>query len=435
MADRVDIPAAADGGPGPAEPKDLPGAGLVGSDARRGFGLTEEDRDLLIEAIQKGTGSEPPTLADVIFDFVKILVVIGLLWAAWVWTHHWHPDVNMSYGATSTGTLTSLTLGAANGTVGWTVPAVYASAVAISGPATETALVTLPISPQRCQLVGAHLGLTCQHGQLVVPDAIKLTWNSPQLLYLSPPSAVGASAGPQESAAVNLQLSASSSLSAVKTPPAGAVSVASSQVDLTVTGPGSLNWCYGVPTPNAAITLRNGSLSYGVPPADVRQEACGQGLAVAVQGNTQFSGFHRAPEMTFETTTSFTLQATTHQIDAQDLNSTFHLGGAGVDSISPAEEVELYGPGPNAIHTTLNIVGSKDNLTLSSAKLASASSDGTQLVTSWWDRDSTIALPLFLAAFGIVLALVPSWIDKLWKWGRSPGGAKRLKKILRRSGK
>ena len=432
MVDKVG--ATEDGGPGSPQPKNRTGDGRVQSDAPRGLGLTKEDCDFLIEVIQKGTGSEPPTIADVIFDLVKILLVVSLLWAAWVWTHHWHPDVSMSYAGTSTGTLTTLTLGAANGTVGWTMPAVYAGTVAISGPASQTTFVTLPISPRVCPVLGVHLALRCQHGDLIVPDGISLAWNSPQLLYLSPPTVLSASGGQEESAAVNLQLSASPSSPAVETLPAGASPVGSSQVDLTVTGPGSLDWCYGPPTPHAVVSLQNGPLLFRVPPADIQPVDCGEGLIIAVLGNTQIAGFHRSPEMTFGTTTSFTFQATSHQIDAHDLNSTFHLGGAGVDSVSPAEEVDLDGPGPDAIHASLNIIGMKDNLTFSSSKLAGASSDGTQLVTSWWDRDNTVALPLFLAAFGIVLALVPSWIDKVWKWSKAPGGAKGLRKVLRKSG-
>ena len=57
---------------------------------------------------------------------------------------------------------------------------------------------------------------------------------------------------------------------------------------------------------------------------------------------------------------------------------------------------------------------------MTSAKLASASTSGTNLVTSWWDRESSIALPLFLAICAIALNLVFPFLDDMRKrWAGS----------------
>lgn len=418
MADDVERHSSTDGvgnsGPDHGQP---PGNG---KSVNGGLGLTQDDVELLAQAIRAGTATPPPTGTDAVLGLVKIILAIFLLFAAWEAFHSWHPDVSASYSTTTSGTLTSFTLGASGSTVGWNIPGVYAGRVDLRGPANQDARVVLPVRALACPALATHLALTCQNGKLMEPEAISIDWNSPQLLYLNPEAQSRRGAGLQESAVVSLCLSSASSSTCptVEMPPARLGASVPSQVDLTVTGTGPLDWCYATPTPNAILTLQNGPQRFTVPAADMGVLGCNQGLTLDVEGNAQFAS-QRPPEMTFGDTSAFTLEATSDELNAQDLNGTLNLGSAGTDSLSPAASVVLDAPRQNPIHAMLVIDKSLDNLELSSSQLASASSDGTQLVSSFWDRNATLLTTVFGALILTVLAFIPSMLGKSSKWWTS----------------
>ena len=68
----------------------------------------------------------------------------------------------------------------------------------------------------------------------------------------------------------------------------------------------------------------------------------------------------------------------------------------------------------------LDLAGDNTELAMTSAKLASASTSGTNLVSSWWDRESSIALPLFLAICAIARTSCSRSLTTSANGGRAP---------------
>jgi hypothetical protein len=415
----------------PLDPDPAPHEGARQSDGRdpeEGRGnrptqesvLTPEDVRLLAQAIRQGTAAPPPTGGEVIADVVKLVVVLCLLLAVYQGLHRWHPDVAATYGGTTAGTLQSLTLRGGGHGVSWSVPGVYATTVSLAGPANEDARVELPILAQNCQLLASHLGLPCRGGVLVESRPVSLSWSSPQLLYLVPKALSGVTLAGQESTTVSLAV-APVVPSGVSGRPSGSAAAdvpLRQSIALSVSGAGPLEWCYATPTANAMLTIRSGQSTFVVPSSDIRAVGCGAGLTLDVLGDDQFSD-QRPPEMTFGKITSFTFQATSLEVEAQDLGGTLHLGEAGTDSFSPAAQVDLATHGQSTIHAVLALDTNRDDLSLTSPRLADASTGGIQLIDSWWDRENSISVPLFLAACATPLALLPALFDKSWRWRRS----------------
>jgi hypothetical protein len=338
--------------------------------------------------------------------------------------------VAATYGGTTAGTLESLTLRGGGHGVSWSVPGVYATTLSLAGPANEDATVALPILAPDCPLLASHLGLQCRGGTLVESRPVSLDWSAPQLLYLAPKARSGVALAGQESTTVSLAVSPVVPSPAVPSPVSGRPSGSAAagvplrqSIALSVSGAGPLEWCYATPTANAVLTIRSGQRTVVVPSSRLRAVGCGAGLTLDVLGDDQFSD-ERPPEMTFGKITSFTFQATGLEVDAQDLGGTLHLGEAGTDSFSPAAQVELATHGQSTIHAVLALDTSRDDLSLTSPRLADASTGGIQLIDSWWDRENSISVPLFLAACATPLALLPALFDKSWRWRkskRSPG--------------
>jgi len=417
QSDRADVVLPLSIAPGEITPAD-------GQQARAPV-LTETDIRSLARAIKAGTAPDPPSGGDVAFGLAKVVLAIAFLAVAYVGLHWWHPRVSESYKNGVTATLNSLTLGSSSGAVNWLVPGVYASTLDLSGPANRPAQVILPVQPVDCKDLASRLGLTCPHGALVEPFSLAAFWNSPQLWYLSVPTATSGQAATQQSQQLAL------SFPQVANTPAEAAKVATgtssstpadTTVKLDLNGSGPITWCAGAPTPGATLTLQSGSNSVVVPPADILNAAC-DGLTVDVQPGSSFGGAGRPPETTFSGISSFSFQASSNAVDAQALSGVLLLDGVGTFTLAPPAGVALATDAA-PVHTNLDISGNGSELTLTSSKLSSATDGGPNLVNSWWDRQNNIALPLFLAACGGVLALVSPLADDLRKWRRATKKAK-----------
>ena len=379
--------------------------------------LTETDIHLLAQAIKAGMTPDPPSSGDVAFALAKLALAIAFLTVAYVGLHWWHPHVSESYKNGVTATLNSLTLGSSSGAVNWAVPGVYASTLDLSGPANRPARVILPVQPADCKDLARRLGLTCLHGALVEPFSLAAFWNSPQLWYLSLPTATTSQAATQQSQqlALSLPQPANTPAEAAKVATGtGSSTAADTTVKLDLIGSEAVTWCAGAPTPGATLTLQSGSNSAVVPRTDIVNTAC-EGLTVDVQPSSPFVGVGRPPETTFSGVSSFSFQASSNAVDAQALSGVLLLDGAGTFTLAPPAEVALATDAA-PVHTNLDISGHGSELTLTSSKLSSATDGGPNLVNSWWDRENNIALPLFLATCGGVLALVSPLADNLRKW-------------------
>ena len=382
----------------------------------RGPLLTEADVRLLAQAIREGNAERPPSRGDLAFDAVQLLAVLGFLAASWVALHWWHPEVAASYDGGVTSTLSRLSMDASPGDVRWSVPGVYARSIQLSGPANRAGGVVLPVACAECPVLATKLGLLCDHGALVERASIAVVWSMPQLFYLAPatsgpPGLAGLDRG---SGLLDVDISRSTKTGAPVGTNATGTPAPNASVSFNLSGAGPINWCTAAPAPGTTLTLHSGNQSVGVPVDQVSGTSCAQGLALVVQA-IPLGGPGRPPATVFGGVTALKLEATSTNVDASDLGGTLHLGAAGTDALAPPTEVTLASRPADGVHLVLDLAGDNTELAMTSAKLASASTSGTNLVSSWWDRESSIALPLFLAICAIALNLVFPFLDDVRK--------------------
>ncbi len=348
--------------------------------------LTEADVKLLAEAIKAGSAPDGTPRPQVIRSTLWLMVAVCALAGAWVGLHSWHPPVNASYTGSAT-TLTNISMGSIRPGVSLSPPEVYARSIVMSGPATEPGRLVLPIPQRDCGSLALELRLTCTKGSLAVPASISLTWSSPQLMFLN-------SAHPEvDPTSLVLQVLRPNA------PAAGATAGANNtDVTVTPTGRSPIEWCT---SPNGGtLTLDNGPWRATVPAGDLE---CPAGLPLVLQ-TVKVEGLERPPQTTFGAVTDFQLGADTGSIDARALGGALYLGGD-TEALDPPTELALSAGTSRGIHVAVDVNESATEITIKPAHVTWASTGGTNLVTSVWDRYSSITLPLFLAATSAVISL------------------------------
>ena len=397
-------------------------SGADGHPDSRGPLLTEGDVRLLAQAIREGNAERPPSGSDVAFDALKLVAVLAFLAASWVTLHWWHPEVAGSYNGGVTSTLSRLSMAAGPGDVRWSVPGVYARSAELSGPANRAGRLVLPVAPGECPVLATKLGLLCNRGALVEHASIAVVWSTPQLFYLASAAAnaPGLTGFDRGSQLLDVDISRASKTGAPVGTSATGAPGPNTSVSFNLSGAGPIIWCTAAPAPGTTLTLRSGDQSVGVPSGQVTGTSCAQGLAVVVPA-IPLGGPGRPPATVFGGVTALKLEATSTDVDASDLAGSLHLGAAGTDTLAPPSEVTFASGPKDDVHLVLDLAGSSTELAMTSAKLASASTSGeANLVTSWWDRENSIALPLFLAICAIALNLVFPFLDDMRKrWAGS----------------
>ena len=290
----------------------------------------------------------------------------------------------------------------------------YAETVKLSGPATTEGRLVLPVALTACDQIARELGLACKDGVIETPASISVQWSSPQLVYLAPSAARPYQAALKQAKTVVVGISQLSKTENSARQPA-AVGAGSKDVSIDLRGSSPIRWCTPVANLPAKLTLRNGPLSYEVPASDfVDDTSCSHGLAVAVQAFGTGGTAGTPPRTDLVGVSPLGFQSWSASLDAGDLGGKLDLGSAGTDDLGLPTEVRL-GAGANDIHVGLDFSADGTEQATISSRSNEVASGGANLVTSWWDREGVIAVPIFLALCGIFFNLVLHLFDDLRK--------------------
>ncbi len=370
--------------------------------------LSEADVRRLAEAIRTGTASEVPSNGDLAFGTIKLLGVVVALIAFWLFFHWWRPAVNESYSTDISGTAT-LQLGSSHGGVNWSLPDVSASTVTLTGPASQSEALVLPVPTTECKNIQSTLGGSCNGGVLTLSTiSVSEVWNPPQEMYLAPAPDQDVT-GADQANTLFLQVSQ------------GATSAGLAPTDVNVTinpsGAGLVNWCTAPLSLDATLTLRTVSATKPVTlvPSDFYDDpSCtSQGLKVVLQTVSTGGGPPTVAQTSFGGVTSVDVDASSGSVEAKDLHGILGLGDSGEDVLNGPNTVTLTARSPGNVQVTLGPDGTNTELAITSSKLASASSAGNDLVSSWWERNSTLGLPLFLALCGASFKLISPLVEDI----------------------
>ncbi len=169
-------------------------------------------------------------------------------------------------------------------------------------------------------------------------------------------------------------------------------------VTVTPTGRSPIEWCT---SPNGGtLTLDNGPWRATVPVGNLE---CPAGLPLVMQ-TVQVEGLERPPQTTFGAVTDFQLGADTGSVDARALGGALYVGD-NTEALDPPTELALSAGTSRGIHVSVDVNESATEITIKPAHVTWASTGGTNLVTSVWDRYSNITLPVFLAVTSAVISL------------------------------
>ena len=375
--------------------------------------LTEADVRMLARAIKAGTAPDRPSLSETLFDALTLVLAAGFLAGSWVVLHSWRPAVEASYRGNVTNTLTTLSLGTAQSGVSWSLPMAYAQTVKLSGPATTEGRLILAIARTACDQIARGLGLACDGGVIATPASISVRWSSPQLVYLAPLAArpYQAALGQAKTVVVGISQFATNDQAGSTPAPAGGQSGKDLSIDLRGSGP--ISWCTPLTNSAARLTVSNGPQSYQVPEDDfVDDTSCSHGLVVAVQALGSGGAAGIPPRTDLVDVSPLGFQAWAASVDAGDLGGRLNLVSAGTDNLALPAEVRL-GAGSSDIQVGLDFSADGTEQATISSRLNQVASGGPNLVTSWWDREGAIAVPIFLALCGIFFNLVFHLFDDL----------------------
>jgi hypothetical protein len=388
-------------GTGPGVPNEGPPAGQLV--------LTDPDIERLANAIKRGNEPQRPTFGNVLSDGIVLLLGIGFLVGAWTVLNHLRPAVSASYSEEPTlalSMLKTLDLGSVRPGVSWSLGAA-ASAVHLSAGASNKDVLYLPVTTAACQQIDTALGLgnlgRCHNGELTTAADLFAVWSSPQPVYLQSSTAT------EQASTVDLELlqpAAPGAPSAVLAPSAA---LGNTTVRVTQTGNQPTEWCTPDPTTSATLEIKTIAGSFTVPKGDFVSTSCPQGLAIAT---SPVPNGATPPFADLVGTTSFTCQATTASVVAGGLSGTLQLGGASYRLGTPADVTLVTHSGGLQANLQFLVEGDRaDGSGLTILGQASGAWNGPtnlepNLVTSWWDRESSISIPLFIALCGLFFNLV-----------------------------
>jgi hypothetical protein len=384
--------------------------------------------DELADAIRRGTEPQRPTRGNILLDLVVFLLAMIFLGGAWTVLHHWRPSVGVSYSEKAQpllGTLSSLDLGTVRPGVDLLSLGASAQEMELQPGATTDTLL-LPVSPKLCPKIARALSSTSctRSGVLSTQGKIWASWSTtPQPANLILPSP-----GPHDTSGA-LETSSLDVAFPPEEPSATPGTSTSGARNANFVFPNSVEWC--VPQPTGTSVTLDIRTTAGRPFSvrDFVTNSCTSGeqpgasdLALAVEPIKQLGP--ALPALTdLLGTTSLDFDTTAWSVDANQLGGVLQLGDDGPASLSPPAEVTLVNKSHGLqVGFDLQVVGKMASGGISILGQASAAWNGPtafepDLVKSWWDGESDIAVPLFVALCGLffnLLAHLLSDIQKRW---------------------
>jgi len=378
--------------------------------------LSAADQDVLAAAIRSGTAGDTASVGAIARTVLLIVAVGAILLGAYQGLRHWRPPVSLSLSSEGT-TVRQINASGTGQPVSWRLDSAYVRELQVIGPESAPVEIDLPVDPGRCEQVAADLGASCSAGAVVANSPISLAWDAPEKLAM-----VTASGADARSSALSLSIAqpstnasgSSATTSAAATAPTASVTAAATgagSVDLTVSATAPADpqrWCFDFPLASTNLVIQLGNRRSGEAFADQPSPiACGTGLRLVV-GAT--GSAHQPPALRLQGAASLRLHVDSAHADIQGATGQIHLGNAGAQVVSSATELVARAEGPRAITAAIDVQADRQTVSLSSRSVTSAVIDSGDLVTSVWDRQQSIVLPVFLA---LASALVPLVLGSL----------------------
>lgn len=394
--------------------------------------LTPEDQDILATAIRRGMSAEPPSWKSILVSVLVLVVVGGALVVSYQILHRWRPATALAISSSQTTTMRQFTLEGAPA-VAWQVTPSYVGSFVVTGPETTPLEVDLPVPATSCASMATAFGPSAQcvpsspgsDPSLAVPSPLTITWNSPtpvQLLTSSngvPPSSAGSfhyssTLGVTVTApGAAMSSPASPSVGSASTPaPTAAMgtAAASSVTLLASAGSDPQRWCFGSPLSSNNLQVSRGSSQWTQLVGSENDFQCGSGLRVRV-GTPGTRG--QPPAVTLGNVASFQLVGHSTEIAADAFEGTVHLTSVSSTVLGTPTELVARSKTSAPMHTVLVQKAANSMMTVDTKAATSVLTDDGNLVSSLWDRQQVIALPILLAICGALAPLFLATISSM----------------------
>jgi uncharacterized protein len=393
-----------------------------GTGVRPMFSPTDEET--LASAIRKGTAVETTSLAAIAKTVVIAGAIAILLLGGYRVLQHWRPPVALALTSDQTA-VRQLNLSGAGHPMSWQLDSAYVHSVQVTGPETAAIEIDLPIDESQCQRVADQLGSTCAGGAVVQGSPLTLTWATAEKLALLQPAgrderssalavtvvqpAAGAAVatGSQTTPTTPTTPAAPASPAAPTTP--AAANLSTPEVTLAALPPtDQQRWCFDFPLSATQLSIQRGAKeAVETFTGTTAPIPCGTGLRllIGVAGTA-----HQPPALTLAGIASLRLHAHSPRADVQGVAGQLRLGGAGSHVLGSPTELVVATKSGQPLLSVLEIQAGRQTLALTSGGATAVDTDQGNLVSSVWDRQQTIVLPVFLA---LATAIVPLLIAAL----------------------
>jgi hypothetical protein len=356
--------------------------------------LTQADVGLLAQAIKEGNIPDPPSRRESVRSGIVVavvaLLVSGLLYGAWELLHWWRPATVASLNAIIEPTQVHVGPGAAG--VSWSTAA-YVDEIQFY-PGDQPQSIALPLSPSKwCPVMKEALQLPCtKSNSLVSRGIISIHWNRDQGIFLG---GIGQPVTPVRAA----------TSSSVQMNPEDFPLLHQDAFDLNFNGTEQVTWCaIGTPLITAGETITvatlKRSVTISVPHLPSPAPNCKTGLHIRERHLGRLTS-----QVNFDGVSSLSVATRAASFQASGITGTLDLDNdIGPWTVDPAARTILKA-GPRQIAVSVDDSPGHTNLRIFSANIASASNNSPDLVTSYWDRETSTAVTDFLSVLTAALAI------------------------------